>query len=398
MIIIGLQPMVRKEQIISRKDNKGRVLKEGESQRKNLTYMYRYTDVDGSRRSMYAKTLNDLREKENQIQIALSKNESLVLGKITVIELLEDYLNSRRDLKPSSMNLYESLMKIIKDSKIAHMKISDVNPRIAKKFFIDESNKGVGYSSLCTVRNGILYPAFRQAYEDEYISRNPFDFKLNIEKPKKNEKHPLTCREKKEFLTYTRDNERYHMLYLISSIMLNTGLRVSEAAGLTFSDIDFDNRTLTVNKQLQYNHKAGSFYISTPKSKSGNRVIPLNVTAIEILYELKQSDKTGNSPVVDGITDFIFLNKDNKLYYNSLLCNQMNNAVKKYNKEHSFQLPNITPHLLRHTFCSELAKQIDVKSLQYLMGHSSSNMTLDVYTHVNLEDDLPIMRNALNEI
>ena len=181
---------MRKELIINRKDNKRRVLKEGESQRKNLTYMYRYTDIDGVRRSVYAKTLNDLREKEKQILIALSRNESLFTGKIKVIDLVEEYYKTKKNLKIGTQIRYESYIEIIRDSKIAKIEIKDLKPSLAKNFFVDLYESGIGYSSLVGMRNNILFPAFKQAYEEEYILRNPFDFVCMIKnllfKPKNN--------------------------------------------------------------------------------------------------------------------------------------------------------------------------------------------------------------------
>lgn len=70
------------------------------------------------------------------------------------------------------------------------------------------------------------------------------------------------------------------------------------------------------------------------------------------------------------------------VYYTSTL----GNLVKRYNKSHEDTLPNITPHILRHTFCTRLANKImNPKSLLYIMGHSNINITLNLYAHASLD-------------
>ena len=87
---------------------------------------------------------------------------------------------------------------------------------------------------------------------------------------------------------------------------------------------------------------------------------------------------------VDGYTNFLFLKKDGTpkvgINYNAVITG----LVKKYNKWHKEQLPNITPHSLRHTFCTRMANAgMNPKALQYIMGHANITMTLDYYTHVD---------------
>ena len=87
---------------------------------------------------------------------------------------------------------------------------------------------------------------------------------------------------------------------------------------------------------------------------------------------------------VDGYTNFLFLKEDGTprvgINYNSMI----KGLVKKYNKHHKEPLPNITPHSLRHTFCTRMANGgMNPKALQYIMGHANITMTLDYYTHVD---------------
>ena len=88
--------------------------------------------------------------------------------------------------------------------------------------------------------------------------------------------------------------------------------------------------------------------------------------------------------VVDGYSGFLFLDKAGMPKVAMHVENYMRNMQKKYAALHGDALPNITPHVLRHTFCTDMQQAgIDVKSLQYLMGHSNASVTLDVYTHTD---------------
>ena len=89
--------------------------------------------------------------------------------------------------------------------------------------------------------------------------------------------------------------------------------------------------------------------------------------------------------IIDGCTGFLFLDKDGKPKVAMHLQGYMRGVRKRYAKKYGNTMPAVTPHVLRHTFCTNLQPRIDVKSLQYLMGHSSASMTLDIYSHCDYD-------------
>lgn len=100
--------------------------------------------------------------------------------------------------------------------------------------------------------------------------------------------------------------------------------------------------------------------------------------------------------LIDGHTGFLFLDKDGKPKVAMHLEHVMKRIVDRHNDAHEDKLPSITPHVLRHTFCTEMANSgIDLKSLQYLMGHSDAGVTLNVYTHASYEAAENAMRKAV---
>ena len=140
-------------------------------------------------------------------------------------------------------------------------------------------------------------------------------------------------------------------------ILLKTGLRISELCGLTVADIDFKNEVVVIDHQLLKSKEQG-YYIETPKTKSGTRQVPLSRETIQAFQRVIRKRTKGKLIEIDGYKDFLFVNpKGNPkvaIDYNALFVRM----VKKYNKHHKDNpLPHITPHTLRHTFCTRLASK-----------------------------------------
>ena len=168
-------------------------------------------------------------------------------------------------------------------------------------------------------------------------------------------------------------------------MLLRTGLRISELCGLTLNDLDLKNRLINVNHQLLRNKETG-YYIETPKTKSSVRQIPMCEEAYKAFKRILSTRIKSKLIEVDGYKDFIFLNQQGYPVTGSYFSTTLNNMGKKYRKTYGESLPNISPHILRHTFCTRLAnRNMNPKSLQYIMGHSNINITLNLYTHVSIE-------------
>lgn len=162
-----------------RKDSEGRVLQKGESQRKNLTYQYRWTDALGRRNAIYATTLEALRKKERRVQLEEGLGLDYSAGGITVVELVERYIKLKRGMRYRTRVGYEYVLNLLKKEKFGRLKIRDVRISDAKLWIIRMAESGKGYSTICSVR-GVLKPAFQMAFEDDIIHKNPFDFRLDI--------------------------------------------------------------------------------------------------------------------------------------------------------------------------------------------------------------------------
>ena len=369
-----------------RKDKKGRIFRSGEGQRPNKTYFYRYhRNGDKKWCYVYAPTLEELRQKEEVIQRDLLDGIDYAGGEITVAELVDRYINLRRGLKENSMRAYDSAINRIQADSFGSRMIRSVRLPDGKGWFVSLHDKGLKQNTIGILQS-VLRPAFEMAVDDDMIRKNPFKFKLSDVIP--NDAYvrsALTKAQQERYLQFIRDHGKDNY-YDDIVIPLGTGLRVSELYGLTKADIDFDRRCIHINKQLCRTADK-PYFIAPPKTSSGNRSIPMTDT--DYMAFRRVLENCGHPKVevmVDGYSGFLFLDKDGKPKVAMHLENYMRGMQRKYIKKHGNTLSRVTPHVLRHTFCTNMQQAgIDIKSLQYLMGHSNASVTLDVYTHSDFE-------------
>ena len=367
-----------------RKDSKGRVLKDGESQRANGTYDYRYTDIHKKRRCIYAKSLTELRKKEDELRRDMADGIDYATGEMTVAELVDRYMNLKRGLKQNSLRSYGSAVKRIHADPFGQKPIKTVKLSDAKGWFVFLHDSGIKQNTI-GVLHSVVRPAFEMAVDDDIIRKNPFKFKLSDVVPKDAYvRDALTKEQQEKYLQFVQDCGGNYYDDIV--ILLGTGLRVSELYGLTKADIDFDRRCIHIHKQLCRTADK-PYFVAPPKTSSGNRSIPMTDTvymAFRRVLENRGHPKV--EMMVDGYSGFLFLDKDGKPKVAMHLENYMRGMRRKYVKKHGNTLPSVTPHVLRHTFCTNAQQaMLDVKSLQYLMGHSTASVTLDVYTHSDFE-------------
>ena len=244
-----------------------------------------------------------------------------------------------------------------------------------------------GYSTITSVR-GVIKPAFHMVYNEDIIRRNPFDFKLVDVVPNDSQKRIAMTEEQQElWMGFIRDDKTYTKYYDEFVVLLGTGMRVSEFCGLTKSDLDFENRRIRVDHQL-VRERGGKYYVEKTKTECGCRYIPMTEEVFQSLNNiLARRKKVKTEIVVDGYGSFLLLDKDDKLKVALHIENEMRWTMKKYKKLHPDKpLPHITPHVFRHTFYTNMANAgMDIKNLQYVMGHSDVGVTLNVYTHASFD-------------
>lgn len=183
------------------------------------------------------------------------------------------------------------------------------------------------------------------------------------------------------------------MLYIY--ILFHTGLRISELCGLKDSDIDFERSTIRVDHQLliRYVDNSSEYYIEYTKTPSGIRYIPMTKSVAECFKHVAESREAKNVRFLSNdMQGLLFLRKNGAPMIARHWDSYFEAIRNKYNKTNNVKMPKITPHVCRHTFCSNMARRrMNPKTLQYIMGHSSISITLDIYAHVNHDDAISEM-------
>ena len=378
-----------------RRDNKGRILRTGESQRADGRYMYKYVNRAGETKVVYSWKLVatdrvpkgkrddlSLREKEREIQRDLEDGIDTKGKKMTLCELYAKKTAQRINVKKNTLAGRKYLMDALKQDKLGSRSIDSIKPSDAKEWAVRMKEKGYGFKTISNYKRS-LKASFYMAIEDDYVRKNPFDFQLSeVIDDDSESRQALSEEQEEKLLSFLQYDTVYQKYYDDVLILLKTGLRISELCGLTVQDLDFENHTLNIDHQLLRNQEG--YYIETPKTKCGIRKVPMSEEAGKAFQRVLKRKKTGKGIVIDGYRNFLFLNQKGMpmtaCYYTSTL----RNIVKKYNKYHDEPLLKITPHILRHTFCTRLAqKNMNPKNLQYIMGHSSIMITLNLYAHAS---------------
>lgn len=384
-----------------RKNNKGRVLHNGEYQQSNGRYRFKYYDGTGKERYLYSWRLdkNDrmpegkrqgpsLREQEKEIQINQFSRLSSDGGKLTVLELVRRYTATKVGVRESTKAGYQTTINFLEKDPFGQRRIDSIKISDVKLWLIFlQQRQGKSYSTIHTIR-GILRPAFRQAYDDDMIRRNPFDFELaTVIVNDSVTREAITRDQERKYQEFVKQDKHFSRYYEGIYILFNTGLRISEFVGLTTKNIDFKNHKIIVDHQLIRTSKM-QYMIEEPKTESGIREIPMSEEVGEAFRTIiDRRKKPKIEPIIDGYSGFLYLDKNNMPMVALHWEKYFQHILEKYNGIYKVQMPKVTPHVCRHTFCSKMAKSgMNPKSLQYIMGHADISVTLNTYTHVKFED------------
>lgn len=401
----------------NRKDPKGRHLRNGETyDAKTGRYRYSYTDAYGKRKQVYSWTLTardlvprdkkqrkgeSLREKEDAVNIAIANAIDSSGGNMSVYRLLEKFIAIQNpNVRETTRKGYRTQMNFMRDNAMAQSmakrKIRMVNAMDAEEWMLElHTKEGRSYSSLHTLK-GMLKQAFAFAKKSRWVYDNPFDFSMR----KKayggaKTRDALTRVDMKRFLDFVQTDRHFRRYYDGIYILFNTGLRVSEFCGLTPDDIDFNEHVIHVRRQLLrvWDGKINKLYIEEPKTDNGLRDVPMT-SDVEAAFKnvIKSRPQIKETVVWDELhkasaTGFLWIDKDGNYEVAQHWSNHLRWARIKFNKIFKDELPPISPHVCRHTFCSNCAGGgMSPKTLQMIMGHSSIEFTLDVYTHMEAGD------------
>ena len=336
-----------------------------------------------------------LRELEKQIGYDLDSLSDPTGKNMTVEELVERYLSTKTGVKPNTLANYNFVKNLMKKEPFNGKKISQVKTSDAKLFLIKLQQDGRRYSTIKTVR-GVLRPAFQMAVDDDVLRKNPFGFELaTVVVNDSVTREAITRKQMRQFLKFVHDDNVYCKYYEVVYILFHTGMRISEFCGLTLKDLDMKNRIINIDHQLQRTSDM-RLIIESTKTNAGTRKLPMSEDVFRCFQAIIEDREAPRyERVVDGYTGFLFTDKEGLPLVAMHWEHRFNHMVKRYNDIYRVQMPNITPHVCRHTYCSNMAKSgMNPKTLQYLMGHSDIGVTLNTYTHLGLEDAMDELKRV----
>ena len=236
----------------SRKDSKGRVLKDGESQRKDGSYEYK--GADGRRHSVYAGTLKELREKRKQAEKNVEDGILFVNQNILLNDVFDIYFSGKTELKESTRSNYKYMYDKFVRMKFGMRKISLIKYSDIREFYNYLINDLSFKPNSLEIIHSLLHPTFTLAVRDGYIRCNPSDGLMgDIKKShcwEKPQRHALTEAEQAAFVQFVSTSPIYSHWMPLFTFLLGTGCRIGETIGLRWNDCDFENNEIFIENSF----------------------------------------------------------------------------------------------------------------------------------------------------
>ncbi len=360
-----------------------------------------------------------LREIEKRIQRDIQDGiNTYESSRTTLDEYYEGYIAGKKELKQSTRTNYKYMYTKYVKEKLGHLPIAKIKYSDIRKFYLSLIHDLGFKPNSMEIINTILHPVFAMAVKDEMIRFNPTDGVMaeikkshNWEKPKR---HVLTEGQQKAFVDFVANSKQYRHWLPLFTVMLGTGGRIGEILGLRWEDCDFDEGMISINHNLIYRVQDSGkceYHITTPKTSNGVRIIPMleDVRNALLSGKERQNELDFEKPIIDGYTDFIFLNRFNEVQNPFAVNRAINRICRDYNNAETEQatkdgrlpllLPHFSSHNLRHTFCTRFCEnETNLKVIQEIMGHADITTTMDVYNEATREKKMESFANLEGKI
>ena len=339
------------------------------------THITTGTKPDGSpiRKTIYAKTMRGLEERAAELRMHVGKGTVVQGDDTTVAEWSSQWLHTYKSgVSQRTRTVYNVIINKHIVPNIGHIRLKDIKPFHLQGLINDMTSAGL--TRTVTQASQTLKQIFGRAVENYMIARNPADT-IQAPKMQKPKKRALDATERIAYESAALNPKEKAFLY----VLLYAGLRRGEAIALTWGDINFDAKTISVSKTWTSDGNKTTVKPS-PKSKAGNRIIPMPDALLNTLQAHAQPHQ--NAQVFMSAKGTLMSEMAYRRFWEGI--KKTLNASLGGNAENWLLPYDITPHIFRHTYATMLFYSgVDVKTAQYLMGHSSIAMTMDIYTHLD---------------
>ena len=363
------------------KNLKGHEIGDGIVQRKDGRYYARFRGKDGKEIAKYFHSVTEARTwildaKYEDSHCQMSKPREINVDSwfwYWLDEIKGDTI--RHGTRQAYINRYKSRIQ----SVIGDMLLHDVKPMHCQNVLNQAQDAGDKTGSVRKLRV-IMRSFFQAACDNELINSNPIRQSVTYVNSPTEERRVLTVDEQARFVETAKDFPYYN----IYTFALQTGMRVGEILGLKWEDIDFASGYINVQRSLDYRKDLKTFVENPPKSKAGERSIPLTDEAISILTTVREESK--NLPRVAPFTHLIFRNSVGRPSHRGNLNRTLRNITAEAG------MKSCSMHSLRHTFATRCIESgMRPKTLQKILGHSTIDLTMNLYVHVTddtLKDEM----------
>lgn len=365
---------------------------------KTKRYEYHYQDCFGKERviSSYRleatdqlpkgkKSSKSLREKEAELNAYLENNIDIDGAKLTLLEVVNKYLNSLYNRKKLAHNTkvgYNVTVNTLKEYKLGYMEIGKIRPEHCEEWLADMKKKYRGSSIQTQI--SLIKRTFEYALDYDYIAKNPFR-RITTDRSDSKNMEALSVEDMNRFLDFCSKDSHSSHCYDMLYVLFWSGLRASELCGLTLDNIDMDKRTITVEKQLQcINH---THVVLPTKTTNGNRIVPMTDGVYECFERILKNRylKGDIEPVCydeqgKEYKGFVFLaTRSRKTIVRAHVEEYLRNCIKRFNEANADNpIRKFEPHICRHTFATNM-QYLPPKTLQYILGHGNITTTMNNY-------------------
>lgn len=367
------------------KDKSGKQLPPGVTLRTDGRYMGRI-QVAGERVTLYSNNLRELVNQMEEIKYQMKHGFYCRPKDVRVNEWFNTWIEEYKSIqcKSQSIRLYRNTFKRYIQEPIGNKKVTDVKPAVLQKIINGLYKDGYSRTTITAVQT-IFKGMFNQAMKDGILISDPAK---NLTLPRfrkktQDERRVMSKEETEIFIRYAAESAYYDYYRLA----LCTGLRINEAFGLQWNEIDWKNKMIYVKGTLVYESGQG-VRKDTTKSAAGYREIPMMETSEQLLKSLRRKRAETRLRLGDkwkeqeDIKNLVLFNAFGGSLCDSNVRKDINQIVKQIN-EAGIEFEHITPHTFRHTFATRgLEAGIPLKVMQTILGHNSLAMTADLYSHV----------------